>query len=190
VSGVRCRVERIDKEATSNPWNRIPETWYLVVIVLGLDPGLSATGYGAVVFERGGLALERCGVWRPPQKLLFAAKLAFLSDQLLTLLAELHPVAVSVETVFAGKNISSTVKLSHARGVLLAAAARHEVPVFEYEPRLVKKALVGYGQAEKPQVRSMVLALLARQRSRVPLDAADALAVAICHVHACPPGRP
>jgi crossover junction endodeoxyribonuclease RuvC len=77
-------------------------------------------------------------------------------------------------------------KLAHARGVLLAAAAHFGVPVFEYEPRLVKKALVGYGQAEKPQVRAMVLTLLARQRDRVPLDAADALAVAICHVHASP----
>jgi crossover junction endodeoxyribonuclease RuvC len=92
-------------------------------------------------------------------------------------------VAVSVETVFAAKNVASTVKLAHARGVLLAAAAHFEIPVFEYEPRLVKKAIVGYGQAEKPQVRSMVLTLLARHRDRVPLDAADALAVAICHVH-------
>jgi crossover junction endodeoxyribonuclease RuvC len=93
---------------------------------------------------------------------------------------------VSVETVFAGRNVASAMKLSHARGVLLAAAAQASVPVFEYEPRLVKKALVGYGNAEKSQVRSMVLSLLARQRARVPLDAADALALAICHVHASP----
>ncbi len=159
------------------------------MITLGLDPGLSATGYGAVIFERGGLTLERCGVWRPPQGLALAVKLSFLSERLLALLDELQPAAVSVETVFAAKNVSSTVKLSHARGVLLAAAARYEIPVFEYEPRLVKKALVGYGQAEKPQVRAMVLALLSRQRSSVPLDAADALAVAICHLHACPPPR-
>ncbi len=159
------------------------------MIILGLDPGLSATGYGAVISERGGVTLERCGVWRPPQRLVLAAKLCFLSERLLDLLGELHPTAVSVETVFAAKNVSSTIKLAHARGVLLAAAARHEIPVFEYEPRLVKKALVGYGQAEKPQVRAMVLTLLARQRSHVPLDAADALAVAICHVHAPPPGR-
>ena len=123
------------------------------MITLGLDPGLSATGYGAVVFERGGLTLERCGVWRPPQGLLLAAKLSFLSESLLALLADLHPAAVSVETVFAAKNVSSTVKLAHARGVLLAAAALHGIPVFEYEPRLVKKALVGYGQAEKPQAQ-------------------------------------
>ncbi len=156
------------------------------LISLGLDPGISATGYGAVLFERGCLHLERCGVWRPPDGLPLPAKLHFLSEKLVLLLDELRPAAVSVETVFAAKNVSSAVKLSHARGVLLAAAARFEIPVFEYEPRLVKKALVGYGQAEKPQVRAMVLQLLARPRERVPLDAADALAVAICHVHARP----
>ena len=123
-------------------------------------------------------------MWRPRDDWTLAGKLNFLSERLLALLEDLRPSAVSVETVFAARNISSTVKLAHARGVLLAAAAHFEVPVFEYEPRLVKKALVGYGQAEKPQVRAMVLTLLARERERVPLDAADALAVAICHVHA------
>ena len=118
-----------------------------------------------------------------------AEKLDFLFAGAAALLEECRPAAVSVETVFAAKNIASAIKLSHARGALLAAAARSRVPVFEYEPRLVKKALVGYGNAEKPQVRSMVLSLLARQRARVPLDAADALAVAICHVHACPRGQ-
>lgn len=123
-------------------------------------------------------------MWRPRDDWTLAGKLNFLSERLAALLEDLRPSAVSVETVFAARNISSTVKLAHARGVLLAAAAHFEVPVFEYEPRLVKKALVGYGQAEKPQVRAMVLTLLARERERVPLDAADALAVAICHVHA------
>lgn len=157
--------------------------------VLGLDPGTSATGYGLVLFETGRLRLEGCGVWRPPSGLTLSQRLDYLFQGVAELLERSRPTAVSVETVFAGKNLSSAVKLSHARGVLLAAAARFGAPVFEYEPRRVKKALVGYGQAEKPQVRSMVLALLARQRSRVPLDAADALAVAICHIHACPPER-
>ncbi|HEU5250501.1 MAG TPA: crossover junction endodeoxyribonuclease RuvC [Thermoanaerobaculia bacterium] len=156
------------------------------MITLGLDPGTTATGYGSVLFERGCLHLDRCGVWRPPDTLTFAGKLNFLFERLDGLLAELRPAAVSVETVFAAKNVASAVKLSHARGVLLAAAARFDVPVFEYEPRLVKKALVGYGHAEKTQVRAMVLTLLSRQRDRVPLDAADALAVAICHLHASP----
>jgi crossover junction endodeoxyribonuclease RuvC len=152
--------------------------------VLGLDPGTAATGYGVVCFEEGRLRLDGCGVWRPPGTLSFAEKLEFLFTGALALLEECRPAAVSVETVFAARNISSAIKLSHARGALLAASARNGVPVFEYEPRLVKKALVGYGNAEKPQVRAMVLSLLARQRARVPLDAADALAVAICHLHA------
>jgi len=156
------------------------------VIVLGFDPGTVATGYGVVRFEEGRLALESCGVIRLTASLAFAEKLQRLLAEAGRLIEEHHPEAVSVETVFAAKNIASTIKLAHARGVLLAAAARSEIPVFEYEPRLVKKALVGYGNAEKPQVRSMVLSLLARQRHRVPLDAADALAVAICHVHANP----
>jgi crossover junction endodeoxyribonuclease RuvC len=153
------------------------------VKILGLDPGTAATGFGIVVFDTGRLTLEGCGVWRPPSALALPGRLDFLAAALERLLAEVRPAAVSIETVFAAKNIASALKLAHARGVLLAAAARAGLPVFEYEPRLVKKALVGYGQAEKEQVRAMVLSLLSRQRSRIPLDAADALAVAICHVH-------
>lgn len=157
--------------------------------VLGLDPGTTATGWGLVLFESGRLTLDSCGVWRPPASLGLAEKLGFLFERAAALLADRRPDAVSIETVFTGRNIASAVKLAHARGALMLAAGRAGLPVFEYEPRLVKKALVGYGQAEKPQVRAMVLSLLARRRSRVPLDAADALALAICHVHACPPRR-
>jgi crossover junction endodeoxyribonuclease RuvC len=158
------------------------------VKVLGLDPGSTATGWGIVVFESGRLVFDSCGVWRPPAALPLPGRLAFLFDSASRLLEMNRPDAVSVETVFAGKNAASAVTLAHARGALLLAAARGSLPVFEYEPRLVKKALVGYGAAEKTQVRAMVLSLLARQRSRVPLDAADALAVAVCHIHA-PPHR-
>ncbi len=157
--------------------------------ILGLDPGTVATGYGLVLFEQGRLRLERCGVWRPGSGLGLADKLHVLSACARELIGECRPAAISVETVFAGKHVASAVKLAHARGALLAVAAEQGLPVFEYEPRLVKKALVGFGGAEKTQVRAMVLSLLARQRSRIPLDAADALAVAICHVHARPPGR-
>lgn len=157
--------------------------------VLGFDPGTAATGYGLVLVESGRLSLEDCGVWRPAASLELAGRLEFLLGKAAALIQTCRPAAVSVETVFAGRNVSSAMKLSHARGVLLAAAAQCGVPVFEYEPRLVKKALVGYGNAEKSQVRSMVLSLLARQRARVPLDAADALALAICHIHAAPAPR-
>jgi len=154
------------------------------VIILGFDPGTIATGFGIVVHESGALRLVSCGVWRPPSRECLAEKLSFLFAAAERLLGEVHPDAVSVETVFAARNIASSIKLSHARGVLLAASSRFAVPVFEYEPRLVKKAIVGHGQAEKEQVRAMVLTLLARQRDRIPLDAADALALAICHAHA------
>src|ERR1700693_5354494 len=157
--------------------------------VLGLDPGTTATGYGVVCFEEGRLRLDGYGVWRPPAAMTLAEKLDFLFAGAALPLEPCRPAAVSVETVFTARNASSAIKLSHARGVLLAAAARFGVSVFEYQPRLVKKALVGYGNAEKPQVRSMVLALLARPRERVPLDAADALAVAICHIHSGHMGR-
>jgi crossover junction endodeoxyribonuclease RuvC len=156
--------------------------------VIGFDPGTAATGYGIVLSESGRLRLEDCGVWRPGAALSFSERLEFLLVRALDLIGRSAPAAISIETVFAGKNAASAMKLSHARGVLMAAAARCHVPVFEYEPRLVKKALVGYGNAEKRQVRSMVLSLLARQRARVALDATDALAVAVCHVHACPAG--
>jgi len=153
------------------------------VRILGLDPGTAATGFGIVAFADGRLTLELCGVWRPPAGLELPRRLDFLASALQEVVDRERPAAVSVETVFAAKNVASALKLAHARGVLLAGAARACVPVFEYEPRLVKKALVGYGNAEKEQVRAMVLSLLSRQRSRIPLDAADALAVAICHVH-------
>ena len=154
--------------------------------ILGFDPGTAATGYGVVTFDAGRLTLERCGVWRTRADAALAEKLWRLAAAARELIAACRPAAVSVETIFAAKSVSSTVKLAHARGVLLAAAAAEGLPVFEYEPRLVKKALVGYGAAEKTQVRAMVLTLLSRQRDRIPLDAADALAVAICHVHARP----
>ncbi len=153
--------------------------------ILGLDPGTAATGFGIVVFDAGRLTLERCGVWRPPARLPLAGRLGFLFAEAGELLAQARPDGVSVETVFGARHVASALKLAHARGVLLAAASRSSVPVFEYEPRLIKKALVGYGAAEKQQVRAMVLSLLARQRSRIPLDAADALALAICHLHTC-----
>lgn len=155
--------------------------------VLGLDPGTAATGWGLVAFSQGRLSLLRCGVWRPPAKLELPARLDFLFRAASEIVEAERPDAVSIETVFTARNVASTLKLTQARGVLLLAAARAGLPVHEYAPRLVKKCLTGWGSAEKTQVRAMVLSLLARQRGRVPLDAADALALAICHIHAEPP---
>jgi crossover junction endodeoxyribonuclease RuvC len=186
TSTSKRRVSRSDPPRSTAAGVAFPASVAGGVRILGFDPGTVATGYGLVRFESGALRLERCGVWRPGTDCTLAEKLRMLLAAASELIEACRPDAISVETVFAARNVSSTVKLAHARGVLLAAAAASGLPVFEYEPRLVKKALVGYGQAEKTQVRSMVLSLLARQRERIPLDAADALAVAICHIHAAP----
>ena len=148
--------------------------------ILGLDPGSRASGFGLIELTAGrAVALEH-GVWRPAAGEL-PGRLRFLFQQAGELLARRRPDAVSIETVFAGKSIASAVALCQARGVLLLASALAEVPVFEYEPLTVKKTITGYGRAEKPQLRSMVLSLLPGIAGRLPLDAADALAVALCH---------
>ncbi len=150
--------------------------------VLGLDPGSRASGFGLLEFS-GGVSLPlEYGVWRPPAGKL-SGRLRHLFLEASDFLSRNRPDAVSIETVFAGKSIASAVALCQARGVLLLASALAEVPVFEYEPLTVKKTVTGYGRAEKPQIRSMVVSLLPGLPGRLPLDAADALAVALCHCH-------
>jgi crossover junction endodeoxyribonuclease RuvC len=152
------------------------------VKVLGLDPGSRACGFGLVETAGGRLKALEFGVWR-----LKASALSGRLSELLRLsedsLRQMGPAAVAIETVFTGKNIASAVALAQARGVLLAAAARAGVPIYEYEPLTVKKTITSYGRAEKRQVRELVLSLLGTAGRRVPLDAADALAAAVCHCH-------
>lgn len=150
--------------------------------VLGFDPGSRACGYGAVDSSRDRLSATEFGVWRASAKAL-PTRLEFIFGNAERLLARLRPDAAAVESVFAGKSIPSAVALAQARGVLLLAAARAGVPIFEYEPLVVKKAVSGFGLAEKPQVRSLVRVILAVPEGALALDAADALAVAICHCH-------
>jgi crossover junction endodeoxyribonuclease RuvC len=150
--------------------------------VLGIDPGSRACGYGLVESVRGTLSSVDFGVWRPSPAPL-SRRLEELFAQAEGFLARRRPDAVAFETVFTGKSASSAVALSHARGVLLLAAARAGLPTFEYEPLTIKKTITGFGRAEKPQVREMVRSLLATGTRPIPLDAADALATAICHCH-------
>ncbi len=150
--------------------------------VLGIDPGSRACGFGLVLFERGRLTPVDFGVWRGTTGLL-SRRLDALFTRAEQFLSERRPDAVAFETVFSGKSAPSAVALSHARGVVLLAAARAGLPTFEYEPLTIKKAITGYGRAEKPQVREMVRSLLSTGDAAIPLDAADALATAICHCH-------
>ncbi len=152
------------------------------MIILGVDPGTAVMGYG--VIEAGpGMArrLVECGVVRTPARDPLPARLRVIREGLLELLERHHPDAVAVEDVFHGKNARSAVVLAHARGVILVTAEEAGVPIREYPPALVKKAVVGRGAAAKPQVGYMVAQLLRLTRPPTPADAADGVAVALAH---------
>jgi crossover junction endodeoxyribonuclease RuvC len=151
-------------------------------IVLGIDPGTAVTGYGVVARSGGGaVALLECGVIRTRPKSPLADRLRDIYEGVTDLMVRHGPTAVAVEGVFFGKNVRSAVVLGHARGAILVAAAMHGVPVAEYPPAEVKSAVVGTGQATKEQVGFMVQRLLKLREPPRPHDAADGVAVALCH---------
>ena len=150
--------------------------------ILGLDPGLGTTGWGLIEAEGNRLAHIANGQIKTDTNAGLPRRLSALADQLEALLADHRPAAAAVEEVFVNKNPQSTLKLGQARGVVLMVAARSGIPVGEYAARLVKKAVVGTGSAEKPQVHAMIARLLPGAKIAGP-DAADALAVAITHAH-------
>lgn len=152
------------------------------MILLGLDPGLGTTGWGLIRAEGNRLSHLANGQLKTDAKAPLPRRLAHLDAMLAALIADHAPQGAAVEEVFVNSNPQSTLKLAHARGVAIAAAARAGLDVGEYAPRLVKKAVVGTGTAEKAQVHAMVSRLLPGIRI-VGADAADALAVAICHAH-------
>jgi crossover junction endodeoxyribonuclease RuvC len=150
--------------------------------ILGLDPGLGTTGWGLIEAEGNRLRHIANGQIRTATDAPLPQRLAALADQLEQLIAEQRPDAAAAEEVFVNKNPQSTLKLGQARGVVLMCAARSGIDVGEYAARLVKKAVVGNGNAEKVQVHAMVSRLLPGVKVAGP-DAADALAVAITHAH-------
>jgi len=152
------------------------------VRILGLDPGLGTTGWGLIQAEGNRLRHVANGQLKTDPSAPLPQRLAALADQLEALIAEQRPDAAAVEEVFVNKNPQSTLKLGQARGVVIMTAARSGIDVGEYAARLVKKAVVGVGNAEKAQVHAMVARLLPGMKVAGP-DAADALAVAITHAH-------
>ncbi len=150
--------------------------------ILGLDPGLRITGWGVIAVEGSRLTGLGEGVLTPPPDLPLPQRLARLHDDLVTLLARWQPAEAAVEETFVNRNPGSALKLGQARGVVLMTPAAAGVPVTEYAATTVKKSLVGKGHAAKEQVQAMVKALLPGV-SVQGADAADALAVAICHAH-------
>ncbi len=152
------------------------------MIVLGLDPGLGTTGWGLIEAQGNRLSHIANGQIRTDAKAALPARLVALDAALTDLIQRHAPDGAGVEEVFVNTNPQSTLKLAHARGVALLCAARSGLEVGEYAPRLVKKAVVGTGSAEKAQVHAMVARLLPGV-AIAGTDAADALAVAICHAH-------
>jgi crossover junction endodeoxyribonuclease RuvC len=150
--------------------------------LLGLDPGLGTTGWGLIQVDGNRLSHIANGQLKTDTAAALPERLADLSRQLEALITDLAPDTAAVEEVFVNKNPQSTLKLGQARGVVLMTAARSGMPVAEYAARLVKKAVVGNGNAEKLQVHAMVSRLLPGASIAGP-DAADALAVAITHAH-------
>jgi len=152
------------------------------MIILGLDPGLGTTGWGLIRAEGNHLSHLANGQLKTDPKELLPQRLAHLASQLEALIADHSPGTAAAEEIFVNKNPQTTLKLAQARGVCLMIAARSGIAVGEYAPRLVKKAVVGTGSAEKVQVHAMVQRLLPGVAIAGP-DAADALAVAITHAH-------
>jgi crossover junction endodeoxyribonuclease RuvC len=152
------------------------------VKILGLDPGLGTTGWGLIQAEGNRLSHVANGQLTTKPSAELPQRLASLAEQLEALIAEHRPDSAAVEEVFVNANPQSTLKLGQARGVVIMVAARGGMDVGEYAPRLVKKAVVGTGGAEKAQVHAMVARLLPGVKIAGP-DAADALAVAITHAH-------
>ena len=152
------------------------------MFVLGIDPGLSTTGYGLVASEGARLRAVAAGAIRTAPSLPDAPRLAELFADLEALLAQYHPDEMALEQVFVNRNLQTATAVGRAVGVALLAAARAEVPVFEYTPSAVKMAVTGSGDAAKDRVQALVARRLGLTAAPRPADAADALAVAICHL--------
>ena len=152
------------------------------VRVLGIDPGTAVTGYGVVARSGdGALSLVECGVVRTSAGRPLAERIKEIYLEVELLLDRHRPFAVSVENVFQGKNVHSALTLGHARGAILLAAALRDLPIAEYAPREIKKAVVGTGSATKDQIAFMVKQHLRLREAPAPADAADGVAAALCH---------
>jgi crossover junction endodeoxyribonuclease RuvC len=155
------------------------------VKIFGIDPGSDRTGYGCILSDGSRHRLVTCGALRVRPHTPLPERLLTIYDGLSALLATERPDCVALEDVFHARNVRSALTLGHARGVALLAAARAGLPVASYSPAQIKRTVTGYGRAEKRQIQIMIRLLLGLDAVPSPHDAADALAVAICHLHHC-----
>jgi len=157
------------------------------VRVFGIDPGSVRTGFGCIDTDGRRHALIACGAIAPPAGTALPERLLDIHTRLGELIARHRPDCVAIENVFHAKNVKSALVLGHARGAAVLVAVQAGLPIVEYTPAAIKASVVGHGRADKHQVQQMVKLLLGLAAVPEPHDAADALAVAICHVHASGP---
>lgn len=154
------------------------------MVILGIDPGVATIGFGLIRAERGKNTLLQYGVITTPPGIPLSERLLQISNDMERLIETFRPDEMAVEELFFSKNITTGIAVAHGRGVILLAAEKLGIPVFEYTPMQVKQSVVGYGKAEKKQVMLMTQRLLNMKDIPKPDDAADALAIAICHSRA------
>ena len=153
----------------------------MILRILGIDPGLATVGFSIVDVEKSKMKLVTCGVISTPAHTSLSSRLDRIFEDVNELISSFSPDVMSIEELFFNTNITTGIAVAHARGVILLSAYRAGVQVFEYPPLQVKQAVVGYGRAEKNQVIDMVRRILALPAAPKPDDAADAVALAICH---------
>lgn len=149
--------------------------------ILGIDPGIAIVGFGLIESNRGSVRMLQYGAVTTEAGLPLATRLVQIENEMTALIAQLKPDEIAVEELFFSKNITTGIAVAHGRGVILCTAERLGVPIFEYTPMQVKQAVAGYGLADKKQVMDMTKRLLKLKAVPKPDDAADALAIAICH---------
>ena len=149
--------------------------------ILGIDPGYGITGFGIVQADRGSQTLLRCGAITTPAHTDFPLRLQMIYNDMCELIRVTQPDAVAIEELFFGQNVTTGIGVAQSRGVILLAVQQANLPIYSYKPMQVKQAVVGYGNATKHQVMEMTKRLLHLDTLPKPDDAADAIAIALCH---------
>ena len=150
---------------------------------MGVDPGLIQTGFGIISVRDNHSTLIDYGIIKPSPKDNLATRLLTIFNDICKIITDFSPQVFAIEDIFYGKNVKSAMRLGQARGASMVAAASKQIPIYEYSARKVKQSLTGNGNAHKNQVQFMVKARLKMDHNPEPMDASDALAVAICHEH-------
>lgn len=153
------------------------------MIVLGIDPGLLQTGFGLIKVGSNKNQVIDYGTISPNSKDKLAIRLLAIYNDLLSIIDQYEPSIMAIEEVFYGKNVKSALLLGHARGVSMICAAKYNIPVFEYSARKVKQSITGNGNAHKSQIKFMIMKELNLKQFNAPIDASDALAIALCHIY-------